>query len=32
MSELVLLSKIVLIAALCVGTVWFGYWYKEHVL
>lgn len=31
MAGLVLFCKIVLIAAACVGAVWFGYWYKEHV-
>ncbi len=32
MGGLVLLCKIALIAAACVGVVWFGYWYKEHVM
>lgn len=31
MAGLVLLCKIMLIAAACVGAVWFGYWYREHV-
>ena len=31
MTGLVLLCKIVLIAAACVGSVWLGYWYKENV-
>lgn len=30
MAELILLCKIVLIAAVCVGEVWFMYWYEEH--
>ena len=32
MLGLVLLCKIVLIAAGCVGVVWFAYWYKEYVM
>ena len=32
MGGLVLLCKIVVLAAVCVGAVWFGYWYKEHVM
>lgn len=32
MVGVVLLGKIVLIAAACVGVVWFGYWYKENIM
>ena len=32
MGGLVLLCRIVVLAAGCVGAVWFGYWYKEHVM
>ena len=32
MGGLVLLCKIVVLAAVCVWAVWFGYWYKEHVM
>ena len=32
MSGLIVLCKIAVIAAACVGAVWFGYWYKEHVM
>ena len=32
MCELVLLCKIIVIAVACVGAVWCGYWYKEHVM
>lgn len=31
MAELVLLCKIALIAAACVGVVCFAYWYKENI-
>ena len=31
MTEMILLCKIVLVAASCVGAVWLGYWYKENV-
>ncbi len=30
-SSLVLFGKIVLLAAACVGIVWAGYWYEDHV-
>ena len=32
MAGMILLCKIVLIAAACVGAVWFGYWYNENVM
>ena len=32
MSGLFLLCKIIVIAAACIGVVWLGYWYKEHVM
>lgn len=31
MSGLFLLCKIVVIAAVCVGAVWLGYWYTDNV-
>lgn len=31
MAGMIVLCKIVLLAAACVGAVWFGFWYKEHV-
>lgn len=31
MAGIILLCKILVLAAGCIGTVWFGYWYKEHV-
>lgn len=31
MSGMILFGKILLLAAACVGIVWFGYWYKEYV-
>lgn len=32
MAGLVVLCKIMLIGAACVGVVLSGYWYKEHVV
>lgn len=32
MVKLILLCKIVLIATVCIGVVWFVYWYEEHVV
>lgn len=31
MTGMILLCKVVLIAVMCVGAVWFAYWYREHV-
>lgn|GEM_PF-5219645 len=30
-NSLILFVKILLLAAACVGIVWFGYWYEDHV-
>ncbi len=30
-QSMILFAKILLLAAACIGIVWFGYWYREHV-
>ncbi len=30
-DSLILFAKILLLAAACVGIVWLGYWYEDHV-
>ena len=30
-QSILLFVKILLLAAACIGIVWVGYWYREHV-